>query len=185
VSDQLVQNLAIGIAVVALLLYRQLSTRAVRTERGSRFVLIIGAFGLLQAYGFVHDHGHLGVVAIAASVVSLALAAAFSAARAYSVRLWATPEGWLRRGTVVTLLLWLASIGSHVGIDALAAHVAPAGEDIQGFGNATLLVYLALSLGLQQVLVVRRIRALSDGPDGAGGGGTGPDAPRRSASVAR
>jgi hypothetical protein len=91
-------------------------------------------------------------------VVSFAPAAALSTIRALSVRIWRADDGsWWRQGTAVTLVLWLVSIGSHFGIDVLATRLAGPAVDIRGLGNATLLRYLALSLGLQNTLVTRRV----------------------------
>jgi hypothetical protein len=93
-------------------------------------------------------------------IVSLALAAVLGTARAYSVRIWQQADGaWWRHGNALTLVLWLLSIGSHFGIDALAVRLAGPDNDVQGLGNATLLLYLAISLGLQNLLVARRVAA--------------------------
>ena len=148
----------IGVAVVALLLYRQLVARKVKTDGSGRMMLILGVIGIVQLAEFVESSGSIGVFGVGMLVVSFALAAALSTIRALSVRIWRAGDGsWWRRGTTGTLVLWLVSIGSHFGIDVLAAKLAGPAVDIQGLGNATLLLYLALSLGLQNMLVARRV----------------------------
>ena len=168
VNLQLFTNIVIGIAVVALVLYRQLAVRSVRTDRAGRGMLIFAVIGVAQLGQFVSHGGRIGVVGIAALAISLVLAAGLAAARAATMKLWRTDQGWFRQGTVVTLVLWLISIGSHLGIDALAGHLAGRAEDVAGLGQATLLLYLAVSLGIQSVLLARRVSALSNGSLPAG-----------------
>ncbi len=154
----LLLNALIGVAVVGLLLYRQLVSRKVKTDGGGRMMLILGVIGIVQLTEFVENSGSIGILGVGTLTVSFAIAAALSTIRALSVRIWRSTDGsWWRRGTPVTLVLWLVSIGSHFGIEVLAARLAGPTVDIQGLGNATLLLYLALSLGLQNMLVARRV----------------------------
>lgn len=161
---QLMVNALIALVVVGLLLYRQLTPRLVRADGGGRLMLILGVVGVIQLGEFVQNTGRIGVVGTGMLVVSLLLAAVLAVVRAYSVKLWQDAAGaWWRRGGALTLMFWLASIGSHFGLDALAAAVAGPTVDVQGLGNASLLLYVAISLGLQNLLVARRVREYARG----------------------
>jgi hypothetical protein len=159
-ENSLLINAVIALAVVGLLLFRQLTPRRVKTDGGGRMMLILGVIGLVQLGQFVENNGWIGTLGVGLLVISLALAAVLGTARAYSVRVWQDTDGaWWRRGGVLTLLLWLVSIGSHFGIDALAVNLADPGVDMQGLGNASLLLYVAISLGLQNMVVAHRVTA--------------------------
>jgi hypothetical protein len=154
----LLANAVIALAVVGLLLYRQLTPRLVKTDGGGRMMLILGAVGVIQLAHFVQTSGWEGGFGIGLLVVSLLLAAVFATVRAYSVRIWQEADGaWWRRGNALTLVLWLLSIVSHFGVDLLAVNLAGPGSDVQGIGNASLVLYIAISLGLQNLLVAGRV----------------------------
>ena len=56
-------------------------------------------------------------IGVTAVVISLAIGALLAYARANTMRIWRQQDGWWRKGSAVTLVLWLVSIGSHFGID--------------------------------------------------------------------
>jgi hypothetical protein len=151
----------VAVAAFAFILYRQLRAQPVDAAKGARRPLIFGAVGLLLAGQYVLHHTvtTLGVVGL---VVSLVLAAGLAYLRGHSVRLWRQDGAWWRRGTALTLVLWFCSIGSHLGIDALVGHLDPTEGIGRGLGNATLLLYLGVSLGLQHLVVVHRVRTQPD-----------------------
>ena len=157
-NPSIVTNAVIALLVVGLLLYRQLTPREVKTDGSWRFLVIIGLIGLVQLGQFVENSAGIGVLGVGLLVVSLGLAAVFGAIRAASVTIWQQADGsWWRRGGAITLGLWLVSICSHFGVDALAVQLAGPEVDMQGLGNASLLLYVAISLGLQNMLVARRV----------------------------
>lgn len=82
----MVTEIVIGVAVLALLIYRQLRTRPVNAS-GLRVVAIIGVIGLIETYQFLQQH-RAGAVTYAALLGSLALAAGFGVLRAVTVRIW-------------------------------------------------------------------------------------------------
>ena len=55
----------------------------------------------------------------------------------------------MRQGSWVTVLLWLLAVGLHLVVDSG-----------NGVGGATLLLYLGLTLGTQQVVVQWRARRM-------------------------
>jgi hypothetical protein len=92
--------------------------------------------------------------AVAILVASLAVGAVLGVLRGVSVRVWRRPDGtaW-RQGSAVTAGLWLVSLAAHVLAEVLADHRT----SIDGLGSSTLLIYLAVTLGIQREIV--RVRA--------------------------
>jgi hypothetical protein len=167
-SSQMVWNVVIGIAVVALLLYRQLQIRPVRTDRGPRLIVILAAIGLFQLVRYTADGGKVGAIGVACLVVSLLIGAGLAAARAMTVKVWRTGGGWMRQGTALTLVLWLVSIGLHFLIDWLGGEIAPQ-DHVSQLGSVTIVLYLAVVLGVQNVLLTRRVATLAHGGPTAAG----------------
>jgi hypothetical protein len=154
-SSANVINLVIGIAVLVLLVSRQLSTR--RLSESYRLSLILAAIGIIEFINFLNGHPHGDDSRIFAAVAgSLVLAAAFGAARAPTVRVWRENGQLLRKGTWVTALLWVLAVGAHLGYDYLiAGHIA--GKDGGDVGAATVLLYLVVSLTVQRFVLLRRV----------------------------
>lgn len=151
-----------GLAVFALILYRQLRTQPVGGAAGYKRPLVFGAIGLVLGVEYVAAHD-VSALAVAGLAVSLVLAAGWAWFRARSVVLWVRDGVWFRRGTALTVVLWFGSIATHLGLDALLGLVDPAEGLGRGLGNATLLVYLGVSLGLQHLVLTRRAAALESG----------------------
>ena len=95
-SSANVANLIIGVAVLALVLSRQLMTR--RLSESYRLSVILAVIGIVQFVQFINGHPHNdGGIAVAV-VGSLVLAAAYGAARAPTSRVWRENGQLLRRG---------------------------------------------------------------------------------------
>jgi UDP-N-acetylmuramyl pentapeptide phosphotransferase/UDP-N-acetylglucosamine-1-phosphate transferase len=148
-----VTEIIIGVVVLALLIYRQLRSRPVNAS-GLRLAAIIGVIGLVEAYQFVEKH-HAGAVIYAALLGSLALAAVFGVLRAATVRLWLQDGQPWSQGSWVTASLWIVAVAAHLGYDALVA-----GHGRANVGDATIVLYLAVSLGVQRLLVHQRAQRL-------------------------
>jgi hypothetical protein len=67
--------------------------------------------------------------------------------RALTVRLWRNGDLVLRQGTWVTMALWIVGVAIHALVGALA--------DIS---DSTLLLYMGITLGAQQLIVQARAR---------------------------
>jgi hypothetical protein len=146
-------NVVAGIAVLALLLWRQTRKRSVREERRPVILVVLLVLGILQLSTY------LKVVPASASVIALLaatllLGAGFGAVRAWSVRIWREDGQLWRQGTWLTAALWLAGFGVHIGLDALFDGVA------HGLGAGSILLYLAVSLGVQRLFVQSRATRL-------------------------
>ena len=157
VNASIAVNLLIGLAVLALLVYRQLQVRPVRAN--FRLPLILAVIGVIQLSQFLkHDH-HTGTV-FAALAGSLALAALFGAIRAMTVRVWIQAGQALRQGTWVTAVLWVVSLGVHLGYDYLVD-----GKGAQsGLGTASLTLYFAITYTIQRFILQAKAQRIADSP---------------------
>ncbi len=159
----LVLDVILGLAVLALLIYRQLVARPVNAS-ALRLIAILVIIGLLQTYQFL-SKGHDHPLTFAALAGSLVLAAIFGALRAGTVRIWLQDGQAWSQGNWLTAVLWLASLVAHLGYDVLVVH----GPGARGLGTATIVLYLAVTLGFQRVLVLRRANRLQlPGPTAPG-----------------
>jgi hypothetical protein len=167
-------ELALGIVVLGLLIYRQLVARPVRSS-ALRLMVILGVIGLVETVGFFQKH-HGGAFTVAALGGSLVLALVFGVLRAWTTRVWLKDGAAWTQGNWLTALLWIAALGAHLGYDALLDHH----HGTVGLGEATLVLYLAISLGVQRLIVQQRARRLL--PPGSAtpyfGPGPGPAAGR-------
>ncbi|GAA2126385.1 hypothetical protein [Actinomadura napierensis] len=146
-------NVLIALAVLALVLYRQLRSRPVGERRLYTLPAVLAVIGVAQ--GGLLDQAHAGL-SVALLAVEAVTAVAFGALRAVTVRLWRADDGELwRRGTAWTLAAWLVSILSRVGFLA-AGHAL--GLKV---GSSVFLVFLALTLIVQNLLVAWRGRRLT------------------------
>jgi hypothetical protein len=120
-----------------------------------RLVLVLAVIGLIEAVQYTQKL-HSGSVAIVALAGSLVLAAAFGAARAATVRIWMQDgQPWVQ-GNLLTAALWVVALAAHLGYDYLVGQH----KDIGGIGGATLVLYLAVSLGVQRAIVMLRAQRL-------------------------
>jgi hypothetical protein len=159
-----VTQIVIGVAVLALLIYRQFRTRPVSAS-GLRLAAIIGVIGLIETAEFVQKH-HAGALTYTALAGSLVLAAGFGVLRAATVRIWLQDGQPWSRGSWLTGSLWVVALAAHLGYDAVVA-----GHSTGNVGAATIVLYLAVSLGIQRLVVHQRAQRLQSG---AGTAGTSP-----------
>jgi hypothetical protein len=164
-SSQTVLELVIGVAVLGLVIYRQLRPRPVQGNQ--RLILILAVIGVIEAVQYMQKL-HAGSAAVLALVGSLVLAALFAVPRAASVKIWMQDgQPWVQ-GNLLTAALWVVALAAHLGYDfVIGQH-----KDIGGLGDATVVLYLAVSLGVQRVLVTFRAQRLD--PAAAGRMGRGP-----------
>jgi hypothetical protein len=164
-SSQSLLYLVIGVAVLGLLIYRQLRSRPVRGNQ--RIVLILVIIGVIETVQYLQKL-HAGSAAVVALVGSLILAAVFGAARAATVKIWMQDGQAWAKGNLLTAALWVVALAAHLGYDYLIGQH----KDIGDLGDATVLLYLAVSLAVQRVIVTARAQRLD--PVSVGGMGPGP-----------
>jgi len=150
-----VTSLIIGLAVLAFVLARQLMTR--RLSENYRLSLILAIIGVVEFVTFLKGHpGNPGGIT-AAVAGSLVLAAAFGVARAVTVKVWREGGQLMRKGTWLTAVLWIIAVAAHYGYDDLVAgHIT--GKNGSSVGNATVLLYLVISLTVQQFVLLARVK---------------------------
>ena len=179
----MVADLVLGVVVLALLIYRQLVPRPIRSS-STRIVLILGVIGIVETVQFLQHHhqsGSTATVTAAALLGSLVLAVAFGVARAKTVHIWLKDGVPWSRGNWLTAGLWIVALAAHLGYDALLDQH----KSTNGLGTATIVLYLAVTFAVQRVIVQQRARRLAPtggtpffGPDPASGpgpaSGTGP-----------
>jgi hypothetical protein len=166
-------SIVIDLVALAWLLSRQVKTRLLKENYGTPVILgIIGLleFGALEMGGGQQLASFLkgqrsfstipdGKVVIVAVTGSLVLAAVTGALRAPTVRLWRQNGQVWRRGTWLTVVLWIVSIGVHLGYDALITHGTGKAE----IGGATLLLFFAVSLTVQRWMLNARAHRIPPG----------------------
>ncbi len=109
----MVVNIVLGVAVLALLIYRQLIARPVNAST-LRILVILGVVGVVQTAQFLGQN-HSSVLTYGLIAGSLVLAAAFGALRAATVRIWIESGQAWSRGNWLTALLWVAAVAAHLG----------------------------------------------------------------------
>jgi hypothetical protein len=164
-SSQALSYLVFGVVILGLLIYRQLIARPVRSNQ--RIVLILVVIGLVEAVQYMQGL-HAGSAAVIALAGSLILAALFGAARAATVRIWMQNGQPWSQGNLVTAALWVVALGAHLGYDYLIGQH----KDIGNLGGATVVLYLAVSLAVQRVIVTIRAQRLDPAAVGRMGPGS-------------
>jgi len=149
-------DLLIGVAVLALVLYRQLQKRPVRDN--PRLPLILLVIGVIELAKFL-QHGHHGTGVIIALGGSLVIAAVFGAIRAATVHVWVDGGRAWRQGNWLTAVLWIVSLGVHLGYDYLVD-----GKNSAGLGTASLLLYLGVTFTIQRLILQARAQRIGAGP---------------------
>jgi len=150
-------DLLIGLAVLALILVRQMQVRPVRASM--RLPLILAVLGVIELTQFL-QHNHHTATVYAALAGSLALAAITGAIRAMTVRVWYDAGQALRQGTWITALLWIASLGVHLGYDYVVDGKGPQA----GLGTASLTLYFAVTYTIQRLILQARSQRLAGTP---------------------
>lgn len=149
-----VVDIVVGVAIVGLIMIRQLRVRPVAEDGRTALLLVLGVLGVASMSRTLHGQ-QVPMSAIGVLVASLVLAAVLGGVRALSVRVWREPDGRaLRQGSTVTAILWIVSIAAHLGADLWLDKLS----DVAGLGASSILAYLAITWGVQSAVI--RSRAL-------------------------
>lgn len=147
----------IGLLVLAWIVYNQLRPREV-TNRRLRIAGVLGVVGLVQVTTAASGHP-VSALALGLLVLGLVIGAGLGVGRAYTMRAWTAPDGRrMIQGNWVTAALWLVGIAVHVGLDLLVRAFDPASEPVN---TASIMLFVAVSIGAQALVAVRRSRALT------------------------
>jgi FtsH-binding integral membrane protein len=153
-------EIVLAVAVLGLVIYRQVIARPVNA-RGLRLIVILAVIGVIETVNYLQKY-HAGPGTYAALGGSLVLAAVFGVLRAGTVRIWSQDGQVWSKGNWLTAALWIVAIAVHLGYDALVAHGH--GNDGGGVGAATIVLYLAVSLGVQRVVAQFRASRMGLAP---------------------
>jgi hypothetical protein len=145
----------IGIAVLVWVVVNQLRARP-WTARRLRLAGILGVVGLVQLVGAAGAHP-VSATGWVILVAGLVIGALLGAVRAGTVRMWVRDGVVWTQGHAATAALWVIGIGAHIGLDLLARAVAPSADTVN---TASVLLFVAVSLGVQGVVTRRRARDL-------------------------
>ena len=152
-----ITNLIIGVVVLVWVVSRQLTTR--RLRENYRLAVILAVIGIVQFATFLKGNTRHDGAIIAAVAGSLVIAAVFGVARAMTVRVWRQDGQLLRRGSWLTAALWVLAFAAHLGYDYLVAGDIT-GKNGATVGNATIVLYLVVSLTIQQFIMLNRAARL-------------------------
>lgn len=153
-STLLIQGV-IMVAVVALILIRQMRVRQVTTKQLVRFPLIFAVIGVVSLHGTVLT----GMVGDALLAGELALAAVLGLARGASGRVWCSDGIWWSKGTPTTLVLWVVSFAVRIAASAVAGVLGVSAS----MGTGAIFCFVAATLAAQSVVVARRTVGLGAG----------------------
>jgi len=159
-------EIVLGIAVLGLVIYRQVVARPINA-RGLRLIAILTIIGVVETVDYLQKY-HSSTGTYAALGGSLVLAAVFGVLRAGTVRLWSQDGQVWMKGNWLTAGLWIIAIAAHLGYDALVAHGHGSAGNI---GTATVVLYLAVSLGVQRLVAQYRATRMGLAPVGPMGPG--------------
>lgn len=145
-------SLALDVVILAIFFHSQLKPRPVRFKVLIPALLALVGIGELSAgISGINQHYYSSVeISIAGSI---ALAALTAAIRAPAVHLWPDGDRIWRKGTKLTIFLWIASLTAHLFYESMIMQ----GSAYTDLGESTLLLYFAVSLFVQRILV--KIRA--------------------------
>jgi hypothetical protein len=145
----------IGIAVLGWILFNQLRVRQF-TARRLRVAGILGVIGLVEVASTAGAHP-VSVVGWTLLVTGLVIGAALGLLRAATVNLWVRDGAVYTQGHAMTAALWIVGIAIHIGLDLLAQAIAPSADAVDA---SSVLLFIAVSLGVQGLVTMQRARAL-------------------------
>ena len=149
----------VGIAVLGWILYNQLRVRQF-TARRLRVAGSLGVIGVVEIISAAGAHP-VSVVGWTLLVIGLVIGAALGLVRAATVKLWVRDGAVYTQGHALTATLWIVGIGIHIGLDVLARAIAPSAD---GVNASSVLLFIAVSLGVQGLMTMRRAQALPGAP---------------------
>jgi hypothetical protein len=145
----------VGIVVLGWILFNQLRVRQF-TARRLRVAGILGIVGVVEVASSAGTHP-VSVVGWTLLVTGLVVGAALGLLRAATVTLWVRDGAVWTQGHALTAALWIVGIAVHIGLDLLARAIAPSADTVNA---SSVLLFIAVSLGVQGLVTLRRAQAL-------------------------
>jgi hypothetical protein len=150
------------IALLAFVIYRQMRTAAIEPRQLVIFPLILAVFGFINLQKQPPD-SVAGAVALAASVLTALL---FGIARGQTTQIWRAGNVVMRKGTTVTLLLWIVAIVVRIVIGGAARRAGVALSVTAG----EIPLFLGITLAAQNAVIWQRRQAAETGKSASGVG---------------
>jgi hypothetical protein len=142
---------ALGTLILILVLLRQVRVRPVRRVFQPRLPVVIGVIGLFEMFSYAGNHHVSSSAWLWVLGTLVAGAIGLGVLRGISMRVW-PGNGWvLRQGNAITMALWLATLLVHFAGDTGQSHAGAAGLE-----GASFLLYLGVTLGVQNYVIYRR-----------------------------
>lgn len=151
-------NLLIGGALIGLIITRQMKKTAVKEKWAAQIVLAI--LGATQFYQAIKLAGVINSSALIFALLgSLVIAGGMALVRAPLYQLSVEDGQVFRQGGVGAGIMWLVTVALHLGYDQLigALHIV----GFTAVASPSLLLYLAVSLGMQKYLVLQRANRIN------------------------
>ncbi|MDQ6752656.1 MAG: hypothetical protein M3017_04395 [Actinomycetota bacterium] len=154
------QNTAIVLlAVLALLwiLFQQLRAKPVRERNAYRVTVVLAVVGLYQL-AQVAGKVQIPATAYAALLIGLGSGAVLGWVRGRLVHVWRQDGQLFRQGNWLTVVLWIAGLAVHLGLDQVGVALAPTSQHgaAAAAGLAGILLYLGVALAAQRFATLRR-----------------------------
>lgn len=150
-------NIIVGLLVLVLVLSRQLQPRTVKEERPFALMAVLAALGMWQLADYAGGRT-IPASAWALLILSLAVGAGLGAVRGQLIHVWRDNGTLMRQGNGLTVALWLVAVGLHIAVDGLIGLTAPHADSL---ASVSLLLYLAIALGAQRLVTLRRAAAVA------------------------
>jgi hypothetical protein len=145
-------SIVVALLLVAFLCVRQTRPQEVDEQRGLRLIVLFGLIGLAQLATALTAE-QVSTVAVACVAVSLVIEGALGGLRGALVAIYRDHGRLVSRGSTTTVALWIISVAVHFGGEAIAHRIDPSST---GIADATLLLGVVLSLGVQKFVTLRR-----------------------------
>lgn len=158
-SVALIVNIAIYVALIAFVLYRQMSPVPLRAARLILLPAALGLFGLQQLL----RRPFADVTSSVLLVVGLVIAVAAGLWRGTTFRVWSEDARVMVRGTRMTLVTWAVLILVRLPF----AFLANAAASPQGFVVGELLLALAVTFAAQNTVIWIRAKRIGNRQPGA------------------
>lgn len=148
----MVSQYAGTIVVAALLLvfvvYQQMRTRDIQPRQ----LILIPAFLALLGFANVQKRPPDSTAADLALAVSVLIALVFGVGRGVTVQVWRANGVPMRKGTALTLVLWVVGLALRIVVGLVAGHSGVPSSVTEG----ELPLFLGITLAAQNVLIWQR-----------------------------
>jgi hypothetical protein len=154
------QNMAtilFAVVVLAWIIVRQLQARPVNERNPFTVMVALAGVGLYQIAALA-GKVQIPPFAYLTLVVGLGSGAYFGWLRGRLVRVWRRDGQLLRQGNWLTVVLWVAGLAGHLGIDQTGVLLSRGtGRDAaSALGTSGILLYVAVALAAQRFATLRR-----------------------------